>query len=77
MDEEDKLVDIIHTEEGIGYDNYAIGCLECGTIFGIEDLFGGGCPVCESKNIATFEETLTMVIAHREFMESMGLEETE
>lgn len=52
-----------------------LGCIECGTTFTIEDLFGGACPVCQSSEIITFEDALTHIRAHREFLESMGIEE--
>lgn len=56
-------------------EEHNIGCLECETIFSIEDLYGGGCPVCESSNIITFRDALATIIVHRQFIESMGLEE--
>ncbi|MBT8448267.1 MAG: hypothetical protein KJO69_01170 [Gammaproteobacteria bacterium] len=59
------------------YSNYHLGCTDCGSVFTVEDLYGGGCPVCESSNILSFEDALESIIAHREFMEQLGLEEYE
>lgn len=50
-----------------------LGCMECGSIFNVEDIYGGGCPVCEAQSITTFEDLLAYVREHRQFMEQLGL----
>lgn len=55
----------------------SIGCLDCGTLFEIDEIFEGGCPCCESSNIITFPEALGRLMELGHFMESIGLEEAD
>ena len=52
-----------------------LGCLECGTVFPSNELFGGCCPICDSPDVTTFEDVLSYVIEHKQFMQEMGLAE--
>lgn len=56
-------------------DNYnpTLGCMDCGSLFELDDVYGGACPMCESTNITTFADLISYVREHRDFMESMGL----
>ena len=67
-DLEDEFLDRLPSD-------YVLGCMECGCTFPVEELYKGGCPVCESPKIATFEDVLSYVIEHRDFMDQMGLGE--
>lgn len=67
MDEDDILID--------DTDCRNLGCLDCGSVFPINEIYGGGCPICESSNITTFEDVLNYTIEHRAFLEQMGLAE--
>lgn len=67
MEEDELIVD--------DFDSIHLGCLSCGSIFPANEIYGGGCPICESSEITTFEDVLAYVIDHKEFMEEMGLGE--
>lgn len=57
------------------YEPISLGCLDCGSIFPSHELFGGCCPICDSPNITTFEDVLSYVIEHKQFMQEVGLAE--
>lgn len=59
------------------FSHLRMGCYDCGSIFDATDLYEGRCPICDSNNVATFEEALEVAREHKRFMQDMGLAEEE
>lgn len=53
----------------------SVGCVECGYMFEIDEIFEGGCPCCSSTSIITFPEALGRLMELSHFLEEVGLEE--